>query len=52
MNKFLQSLFFITCMHTANVVADITKVIVPMAGLGTRLLPLTEAWFKKHGTFN
>jgi len=45
MNKFL----LIVCVAFTYIgynVAQITKVIVPMAGLGTRLLPLTKAGSK------
>ncbi len=34
---------FIIILYVPNAVAQITQVIIPMAGLGTRLLPLTKA---------
>jgi UTP--glucose-1-phosphate uridylyltransferase len=46
MNKFLPYIIGFFCMYTVQSVAEITKVIVPMAGLGTRLLPLTKAGSK------
>jgi len=47
MNKFLLHGISVLFLFMTNAVAaHITKVIVPMAGLGTRLLPLTKAGSK------
>src|SRR5579863_4219720 len=39
-------LLFVACVFCAQATENITQVIVPMAGLGTRLLPLTKAGSK------
>ena len=43
MKKIFPVFYTIFLIHTLICVQPITKVIVPMAGLGTRLLPLTKA---------
>jgi len=45
MKKIILSVL-VGCVYTAQSSALITQVIVPMAGLGTRLLPLTKAGSK------
>jgi hypothetical protein len=46
MNRFLLYSVFALFFSAMNIIAHVTKVIVPMAGLGTRLLPLTKAGSK------
>jgi len=38
-----KKIFFLSCIHFISMSADSVQVIVPMAGLGTRLLPLTKS---------
>ena len=45
-NKLLPYIIGFVCIYSVQSVAAVTKVIVPMAGLGTRLLPLTKAGSK------
>jgi UTP--glucose-1-phosphate uridylyltransferase len=41
--KFLGGVLYIACIYGTYSLADFTQAIIPMAGLGTRLLPLTKA---------
>lgn len=46
MNKILACMLCMIYVSAVRSIAQVTKVIVPMAGLGTRLLPLTKAGSK------
>jgi UTP--glucose-1-phosphate uridylyltransferase len=46
MKRFLPYIVLVICVCSNYGIAQVTKVIVPMAGLGTRLLPLTKAGSK------
>lgn len=46
MNKIVLHIICLTVLYADYSIAVVTKVIVPMAGLGTRLLPLTKAGSK------